>query len=203
MALILPTTVRGFHDYFKLTAIPEELVVAFGYQFEAITLSLPLAPEPLPWLAELSLRLAFAFRHVGMSSETPRREFLIAPVLGEVARHVDAQVRSEFDLRVSGQLKGALDYLLQANQQLLVVEAKQADLTRGFSQLCAELIALDQGIASTATMLYGAVSVGDIWRFGTLERATKCITQDLDVFSVPTDTERLVRTLIAILRGDI
>jgi hypothetical protein len=202
MALILPTTIRGFHDYFKLTAIPEELVVAFGYQFDATTLALPLAPEPLPWLTELSVRLDFAFRHVGMSSETPRREFLIAPILGEVARHVHAQVRSELDVRVSVQLKGALDYLLQAQGNLLVVEAKQADLTRGFSQLCAELIAVDQWTDSTVNTLYGAVSVGDIWRFGTLDRATKRITQDQDVFSVPTNTERLVRTLIAILRGE-
>ncbi|WP_309686215.1 hypothetical protein [Armatimonas sp.] len=202
MALILPTTIRGFHDYFKLTAIPEELVVAFGYHFEAETLTLPLAPEPLPWLAELSVRLDFAFRHVGMSSETPRREFLIAPVLGEVARHVDAQVRSELDVRVSGQLKGALDYLLQAQGNLLVIEAKQADLTRGFSQLCAELIAVDQWTDSTVNTLYGAVSVGDIWRFGMLERTEKRITQDLGLFSIPTNTECLVRTLISILRGE-
>ncbi|WP_395093539.1 hypothetical protein [Armatimonas sp.] len=202
MALILPTSVRGFHDYFKLTAIPEELVVAFGYHFDAKTLALPLAQEPLPWLAELSVRLDFAFRHVGMSSETPRREFLIAPILGEAARHVDAQVRSELDVRVNTQLKGALDYLLQAQGNLLVVEAKQADLTRGFSQLCAELIAVDQWTDSTIDILYGAVSVGDIWRFGTLERGAKRITQDQDIFSVPTDTERLMRTLIAILRGE-
>jgi len=201
MPLILPSSVRGFHDYFKLTAIPEELVTAFGYHFDAVTLALPQAPEPLPWLSELGGRLAFALRLVGMSSETPRREFLIAPILGEVARHVEAHIRSEYELRISGQLKGALDYFLEAQGNLLVIEAKQADLTRGFSQLCAELIALDQAEATVGPVLHGAVSVGDIWRFGTLERRTKTLTQDLDVLSIPTDTERLVRTLIAILRG--
>jgi hypothetical protein len=41
-------------------------------------------------------------------------------------------------------LRGTLDYFMPAKQSLLVVESKQPDLVRGFTQLSAELLALDQ-----------------------------------------------------------
>jgi hypothetical protein len=36
---------------------------------------------------------------------------------------------------VSDRLKGTLDYLLQSRHDLLVIEAKKDDLTKGFTQL--------------------------------------------------------------------
>lgn len=47
-----------------------------------------------------------------------------------------------------------------------MVEAKQADMTRGFTQLAVELIALDRWVESNDLILYGAVTTGDIWQFG-------------------------------------
>ncbi len=48
---------------------------------------------------------------------------------------------------------------------LVVVEAKNDDLSRGFTQLAAELRALAQ--AEDQDILYGgAVTIGDAWRFG-------------------------------------
>jgi hypothetical protein len=41
-------------------------------------------------------------------------------------------------------LRGNLDYYLQGAHNIVVIEAKQADLTKGFTQLAVELIALDQ-----------------------------------------------------------
>ena len=41
------------------------------------------------------------------------------------------------------QLKGSLDYYLYSVGKLLVIEAKNADLAKGFTQLAVELIALD------------------------------------------------------------
>jgi hypothetical protein len=201
MPLVLPDSVRGFHDYFKLTAIPRQLTEAFGYGFVVDHLVLPGSTEELPWLASLQERLDYSLRHFGFGTETARREFVIAPILSEAARHVQAEIFSEFPLQVSQQLKGTLDYLMQSEQNLIVIEAKQADTARGFSQLCAELIAVDQWMDSDAKILYGAVSIGDMWRFGCLNRVEKQIVQDVNGFLVPAETERLVRVLIAILRG--
>ena len=47
-------------------------------------------------------------------------------------------------LKVSEQLKGELDYFLRTQTQFLVIEAKNADLQRGFTQLGVELIAVEQ-----------------------------------------------------------
>lgn len=200
MHLTLPTTVRGFHDYYKLTASPRDLAEAFGFAFVAENLSLAEAPEELLWLSALQSKLTYAVSHLDFESEMMRREFLIAPVLFEVAQYLDANLRSEYGIRVSDQLKGSLDYYLRASQNICIVEAKQGDLSRGFSQLCAELIAVDQQGDLTSDVLYGAVSFGDLWRFGRLDRSEKRITQDLEILGVPRDTERLMRVLIAILR---
>ena len=203
MALTLPTTVRGFHDYFKLTASPRDLAEAFGYAFEVEAMSLPQATDSLSWLSALEGRLSYALRHFIFDSETARRECLIGPVLFEVARYLEISLRFEYGIQATPQLKGTLDYLFQSQQSLLVIEAKQADLTRGFSQLTAELIALDHLAEIPNPILFGAVSYGDMWRFGRLDRQEKRIVQDVSGVLVPDSTEKLVRTLIAILRGEV
>lgn len=60
-----------------------------------------------------------------------------------------------------------------------MIEAKNEDLQRGFTQLAVELIALEQWTPSQQPVLHGAVSTGVIWQFGTLERQTKQITKTL------------------------
>lgn len=79
------------------------------------------------------------------------------------------------------------------------MEAKRGDLQRGFTQLAVELIALDQWTDSDAPLLYGAVTVGDIWRFGVLHRADKKIVQDVAIYSVPADLGDLLQVLLTIL----
>lgn len=63
--------------------------------------------------------------------------------------------------------------------KLLVIEAKNADLAKGFTQLAVELIALDKWTDNEQPILQGAVSTGDIWQFGILHRAQKQIQQGL------------------------
>ncbi|MEO0532902.1 MAG: hypothetical protein AAF215_03445 [Cyanobacteria bacterium P01_A01_bin.123] len=77
-----------------------------------------------------------------------------------------------------------------------MVEAKNADLAKGFTQLSAELIALDQWITGNQPLLLGAVTTGDIWQFGQLNRAKKQITQNTKLYVVPDDLETLMRILI-------
>ena len=51
-------------------------------------------------------------------------------------------------------------------------------------------------------VFYGAVTIGDVWRFGKLERNQQQITQDLNLFKVPDDLDSLVRVLLGILEGE-
>ncbi|MBC6420523.1 MAG: hypothetical protein GDA43_02440 [Hormoscilla sp. SP5CHS1] len=57
--------------------------------------------------------------------------------------YTQAQLRIKYPLKVNDRLKGDLDYYLYTRSIILVVEAKNADLSRGFTQLAVELIALD------------------------------------------------------------
>lgn len=197
---VLPTAIRSFHDYYNLTASAEGIAEALGYTFEQASLTLPQAEGVPVWVAPLAERLQRLLPNIALDSEAARRELLISPVLIEVTNALGLKLRLEFEVNVSKQLQGTLDYLLQTKEhRLLVVEAKNADTSRGMSQLVAEIVALDQWMLSDDTVLYGALSTGDIWRFARLERGTKCITQDVNLFRVPADLEELSRVLVGVL----
>lgn len=189
----------NFSDYFKLVDHLEDVLAYFAYAFAKQHYELPRHPDPLTSLADLKARLTRNLPYISLTNETAKREFLIAPILLELVDCTHAKIKVEFPWTVNDQLKGTLDYYLQSQQNLLVIEAKNSDLERGFMQLAVELIALDKWTDSPTTHLYGAVSTGEIWRFGVLERATKTIIQDLNLFRVPADLEELLRILIAIL----
>ena len=88
-----------------------------------------------------------------LTNETARREIFIAPIVSELVRITHARLSIEYPLQVTPQLQGSLDYYLRTQTHLLVKEAKQADLTRGFTQLAMEMIALDQWTELTAPTL--------------------------------------------------
>ncbi len=191
-----------FADYFKLSHDADEILAYFNYGFVRMHCELPRTSIKLDRLGDLVFRLEQNTLHTAFSSEMARREFLIAPVLTEVIVYTHSKMRVEYPLTVNNKLKGALDYLLQGKQQLVVMEAKNADLEQGFKQLAMELVALDQWLEEPFNVLYGAISVGDIWRFGILQRADKQVIQDLTLFRVPADVEDLLRVLIGILQGE-
>jgi hypothetical protein len=84
---------------------------------------------------------------------------------------------------------------------LLVIEAKNGDLEQGMKQLAVELIALDRWLETTdpSLFLYGAVSIGNVWQFSMLQRTEQQLTQDLNLFRLPTDVEDLLRVIIGLL----
>jgi len=92
-----------------------------------------------------------------------------------------------------------LDYYLAAKYGVAIIEAKQSDLSRGFSQLAVELIALDQWTDSPQPELLGAVTTGNIWQFGILQRSQKHIQQILNLYRVTEDIESVIRILLAAL----
>jgi hypothetical protein len=135
-----------------------------------------------------------------LTSETARREVLISQVVLEVVQQTKSQLRIEYPIKVTEQLQGYLDYLLQSQSEILVIEAKREDMDYGFSQLVAEMIALDQWDRTPVQpQLIGVVTTGQIWRFGLLDRQQKLIEQGLDLYRVPDDLEAVLRILIQAL----
>jgi hypothetical protein len=192
-----------FRSYFELPYETEDILAELGYSFSRARMTLPSSLRVPQRLPELRQQIEELLPLVTLSSETARREIMVAPVLSELARFCKCQMRLEYPLQVSSRLKGNLDYLLrnmntnERGKNFLVVEAKNDDLSRGFTQLSAELIAL--AIAEEQDILYGAVTVGDTWRFGLLEQQPLHITQDITLYRVPDDLDVLMQILIGIL----
>jgi len=207
MTLLDPNQSYTFRRYFDLGFEAGELAVEFGYSLKRKVLNLPQFSGELDRLQELRERIEEILPYVPLTSELARREILISRVVTELIHYTHAELRIEYPLRVSEQLQGILDYLLRVdtpNAQLLVIEAKYEDLTRGFTQLVAELLAIDQWNsspdASIQPILVGAVSTGTIWQFGTLERHAKHFEQGINSYRVPEDLEPLMRILVAALK---
>lgn len=197
--IIQPGESYTFRSYFEMPYEPEDILAAFGYRLQRTALNLPQSTAELDRLSSLKTRIEESLPYISLTSEAARRELLIAPVLLDVIHYTHAQLRIEYPLTVTEQLKGSLDYYLYADDKFPVVEAKHADLSRGFTQLAVELIALDQWCDETQPVLPGAVTTGDVWQFGALQRSDKRVTQDLSLYRVPADLEDLLRILVAAL----
>ncbi|TVQ59967.1 MAG: hypothetical protein EA366_04085 [Spirulina sp. DLM2.Bin59] len=198
--IIDPERSYSFSDYFKLNFAPQDILAYFKVELQRCRLELPRYPGPLDRLADLKARINETLPRISLTSEMARREFLIAPVLTDLLYYTAAMLNVEYPISVSDQLKGSLDYLLQNEQTFLVIGAKNEDLERGFVQLAIELIALDQWLDSEESILFGAISTGNIWQFGQFDRTARQITQDLNLYRVPTDLDELFPILIQILQ---
>jgi hypothetical protein len=195
-AIIQPDQSYTFADYFKLNFAPQDILAYFGVTLQRRSLQLQQYAGLLDRLANLKTRIEESLPRLSLTSEMARREFLIAPVLTDLLHYTQATLNVEYPITVNHQLKGSLDYLLQNHQTVLVIEAKNEDLERGFVQLATELIALDQWIESDQPLIQGAISTGNIWQFGQFDRQSRAITQDIDLYRVPADVEEVLRILI-------
>ncbi|MEB3211411.1 MAG: hypothetical protein VKL39_08645 [Leptolyngbyaceae bacterium] len=137
-----------------------------------------------------------------LTSETARRASLIAPVVMAVCTHAHQPLKIEYVIKVNQWLQGNVNYFIPGHQNLLIIEVKQADLARGFVQLGAELIALDQWTTSTTPILYGAVTTGDALKFGCLQRTDKTLVQDIRLYTIPSDLRSVVCILLGIIQDD-
>ena len=208
MSILDPKQSYTFSRYFELGFEASELATEFGYSLTRRVLNLPQFPDRLDRLGELRSRIEEVLPFVPLTSELARREILISRVVTELIHYTQAELRIEYSLKVSNWLQGNLDYLLRVNSvhQLLVIEAKYEDLTRGFTQLVAELVALDQWEGATTVdqqpILIGVVSTGTIWQFGRLDRSSKHFEQGINSYRVPEDLEQVMRILVAALKGN-
>lgn len=188
-----------FRSYFELAEDPDEILAEFDYTLVIAELSLPQTTKDLGWLTGLKQKIRRILPFVRLNNETARRETLVSPILLEIVDYCQCQLRIEYPLKVSNWLKGNLDYILRSKNDLLVIEAKNDDITRGFTQLAVELIALSE--VEEKNIFYGAVTMGDVWRFGRLNRSQKEIVQDINLFKIPDDLDDLARVLVGILEG--
>ena len=199
-SILTPQQPYTFSKIFDLKIAADDLANEFGYTFKRDRLSLPQYQDELDRLSDLRLRIEEILPYVDLASEASRREILIAPVLTEVVHYTKAELRIEYPIKVSEQLQGYFDYLLKSKTDLLVIEAKRQDLDYGFTQLVAEMVALDrwERTPEQATLL-GAVTTGKVWEFGVLHRESKHIEQGLDSYRVPEDLDPLMRILVQAL----
>lgn len=198
---ISPEQSLTFSDYFKLNISARDVAEYFGYEYRREPLILPTSKKEINDISFLIKNLERSILRVDLTSEIGLREFLIAPVLVKLLEITDVEIRSEYWLEVNHQLRGTFDYLLENNTNFVVIKAKNGDLKRGFTQLSVELIALDKADESDQKIIYGAISIGEAWRFGKLVRADNVICEDINLFRVPTDLAELLHILIGIL-GD-
>lgn len=198
--LLDPNRSYTFSNYFELNVDVFGLVAEFGYSLVRRQLQLPQFSGQLEQLDALKARIEAILPYVDLVNETARREIFIAPIVSELVQITHARLSIEYPLQVNSRLQGSLDYYLRTQTQLLVIEAKQADLTRGFTQLAIELIALEQWTELTQPDLLGAVTTGNIWQFGILRREFKQIEQGLNLYRVTEDIEAVMRILLAALK---
>ena len=200
MSILQPDRNYTFSQIFSLRIEAKDLAREFGYGFERSWLNLPQYDGELDRMEATRSRITEALPYVSLSTETARREILIAPLILDLVHYTKSELKIEYAIQVSEQLQGTLDYLLENQDNLLVVEAKKEDLDYGLTQLVAEMIALDRWEnSSDRTHLVGAITTGKIWEFATLDRTSKIIQQGLNSYRVPEDIEMLVRILVRTL----
>ncbi|WP_446336105.1 hypothetical protein [Coleofasciculus sp. G1-WW12-02] len=200
MHLLDPNQSYTFSKIFELRILADELANEFGYKLIRKRLTLPQYQSELEQLEDLKNRIESVLPYVDLSSEASRREVLISQVLLQLVQYTKSQLRIEYPIKVNEQLQGYLDYLLRSETELLVIEAKREDLDYGFTQLVAEMIALDQWDRTPEqSILIGAVTTGTVWQFACLHRKTKEIEQVLNLYRVPDDLDPLMRILVQAL----
>ncbi|NET60449.1 MAG: hypothetical protein F6K47_31220 [Symploca sp. SIO2E6] len=195
-SILDPAASYSFSQYSTLPFDTADILAEFGVAFQSVSLQLPEEQplDPTPLIDELAENLAL----VDPTSEIARREALIFPVLKTVCKFIQSPLKIEYSIRVSNQLKGNVDYFIPTPQNLVIIEAKNADLGKGFTQLAVELIALDQWIDAPVDYLYGAVTTGETWKFGLFHRQQKLMQKDINTYSVPNNLAKVLAILFGI-----
>ncbi len=190
-----------FSDYFNLQNSTDEIVAEFGYSFAFEVINLPRFTDyDKNIINNLQKTYYNILPKIIITSEMAKREFLIAPLLLEIVKNTDLKINVEYPLEINDKLSGFLDYLLRSKQDLIVIEAKKKDLDSGFNQLAVELIAMDKYEDNDSIeTIYGAVTLGDIWKFGILDRKNKHIIKNIHTQTIPEDTEEVFSILMGII----
>ena len=133
------------------------------------------------FLAELEERVQLA---TSIGTEKARSELIVTGILFELREHLDRRISffSGIDFNVDDDkgLTGVCDFLVSLSPILsfleapiiILVEAKKEDLTAGFGQCVAEMLAAQHFNAEKGNeipCIYGSITSGTDWRFLKLE----------------------------------
>ncbi len=102
-----------FRSYLDLPYETDQILAEFDYSLIVDNLSLPHTSRELGDIASLKQRITETLPFISLSSETARRESLVSPVLLDLVRYCQCQLRFEYTLNVNSWLKGNLDYLVK------------------------------------------------------------------------------------------
>jgi hypothetical protein len=169
-----------------------------GYSLSQRMLNLPSYQGELGKLHQLSKRIHEVLPFVSLTTERACREILVAPIVADIIRYTQAELRIEYSLKLPYQPNDSLNYLLIKKNQIIVIEAVAEDLNNsGIKKLTAAMIALDQWKRTpNQPPLLGAITTGNLWRFACLHRAKQHIDLGLEIYHIPDDIEPLMRILI-------
>ncbi|KAB8313883.1 hypothetical protein SD81_040655 [Tolypothrix campylonemoides VB511288] len=198
--ILQPGQSYTFSKYFDLPFAPEDILAELGCSYDRERLQLPKSECDFNRIEELRILIERNLKRVKLLSEDARKQAIIAPILLEVCDITETQLNIEYPVSVSDQLRDSFDYYIIKGKGLVVIEAKQADLSRGFTQLAVELIALDKWTEADTPILYGAVTTGEDWRFGIYKRQEKQIVEDLKLYRVPEEISVLITILVGIIK---
>lgn len=193
-----------FNDYFEMGNPTAEIAAALGYSFAIQAVDLPRCQNVNQEILDRVSSTYYALvPKISLNSETAKREVMIAPVLHTVIQRVNAALHIEYPVEVDEKLSGTIDYFFRSSEELIVVEAKKGDFERGFNQLAAEMIAMDKYEEQTELEnVYGAITIGEVWRFAVLERKRKRLIKDVHTFRFPEDLSDIFSFLTGILEQE-
>ncbi|MEM6402716.1 MAG: hypothetical protein AAF757_21210 [Cyanobacteria bacterium P01_D01_bin.116] len=134
------------------------------------------------------------------SSEFAICENIIYPILKQVWKLYNSKFTlwSHHSLNYDENLSGFPEYILAKRSSLgkvvfdkpyfILVEAKQDDFEGGWAQCLTEMIAAQRLNDEIQITVFGIVSNGKIWQFGTLEGTN--FTSNIDIFTIQ-DLEKI------------
>ncbi len=191
-----------FSDYFSLSIQIDTLLNFFGFSFKNKAIDFK-NMENFKHYNSLKKSISTILERVVLSGESSRREFLIAPVIGQLlVEFDDFQISTEKIIKFDNLLKGKLDYFLSTNSCFLVLEAKNENMESGLKQLATQMIAVDKILQTKKNQtknLYGVISTGIEWKFVILDREKKEFLFDMNLYFLPNDLEKILGIIIKLL----
>ncbi|MCU0354512.1 MAG: hypothetical protein MUD08_12360 [Cytophagales bacterium] len=167
-------------------------------------------PQPPSELLKKQLRRGTA-RAIKMNTEKARSEFIVAPILLEIAEIRGEQISffSGVDFRVDAKrgLSGRCDFLISLSSEadfltapaVTIVEAKNENVQNGLGQCVAEMVAaqiFNERRGQNIKTIYGAVTSGLNWLFLKLEGQTVYIEEIERVYDFERNLDELIGLLL-------
>ena len=190
----------SFSEVFQLNIPAADLLPALGYGFTREFIDFPRI-QPVD-VSSLEQEFKEVLPYTDLNNEQARRETIVSSIVKFLVRRLQCRLSYEYSIR-SPRFYGNIDYFLQKQFQVVVIEAKRDDLENGFNQLAAELIALDRSdyVDASQTTLIGFLTTGTLWQIAALHRQTSNIVLSLNTYRVPEDLQTLVPILISSLQS--